>query len=237
VYKGASRKFSVLHIGKTAGASISDLAEAAVEAGHTPPMIFGHDWTLRAIVDEFPRTRVAFVLRDPLLRIISGFQSRLRQGRPRNQNMWKVEEAVSFAFFSDAHEFLCGLIGSDERLKSAALFAQRSVRHVRRGYVHHFESVAVLKRYQGRIYFLCDVDGVSAGVFEMFEPAGVPRDFVSETYLATHRAGGSTEHIHGRLSNEQLAKLRSHFAAEYEIYDYLRELLPRFSGDRGLASR
>ena len=219
-----NENFGFLHIGKTAGSSIRQLIRLSADQGYNPPTIFGHAARLPPILREHPRIRIGFVIRDPIERTISGFQSRLRQGRPTNDSLWSVEEAAAFAFFTDAASFLSALVSdTDERMKSAALFAEKSIKHVARNYVLHLKDVDFLKRQRERIFFCRPIDEVSTSLHQLFEPCGIPREFVEQHYRPAHVGGGSTERIPASLESSILDDLKRHFATEYEIYDYLRD--------------
>ncbi|MEZ5586116.1 MAG: sulfotransferase family 2 domain-containing protein [Sedimenticolaceae bacterium] len=219
-----NENFGFLHIGKTAGSSVRQLIRLSADHGYSPPTVFGHAARLPPILREYPRIKIGFVIRDPIERTISGFQSRLRQGRPTNQSLWSVEEATAFAFFADAASFLSALVSdADERLKSAALFAEKSIRHIARNYVFHLKDVEFLKRQRERIFFCRPIDEISNSVHELFEPCGIPREFVEQHYRPAHAGGGSTERILAALDGRTQTDLKRHFAAEYEIYNYLRD--------------
>ena len=82
VKAGHNPGLGFLHIPKTGGSGIRALGRNAVERGLPFPSGFSHGWTLEEIRRRFPQMKLAFILRDPLERAISGFNSRLRQGRP-----------------------------------------------------------------------------------------------------------------------------------------------------------
>jgi hypothetical protein len=213
-------KYAFLHIGKTGGTSVVQLRDKCIEAGYRPPLIFGHDEKVKDLRRAYPRTQFSFVLRDPILRTISGFEHRLRHpSKP-----WRTEDAVCFAFFASAAEFLAALVSDDRRLQGAARFAEHNIRHIRRGYVHHFGTAAFARSLAGSVYFACDIGDLSDRIASIFTPAGVPEEFVSVHYRPALQSGGATEREYGKLDAGQVQRLRRHFAAEYEIYDALREL-------------
>ena len=83
---------------------------------------------------------MALILRDPLERTISGFNSRLRQGRPTYTSLWKPAEAVVFAHFPDVRRYLDALIADDDWSLSACAYARRHVSHLRWNYRYYFRS-------------------------------------------------------------------------------------------------
>jgi hypothetical protein len=224
-----NRKFGFLHIGKTGGTSVVFLRNLCLEKGLKAPMMFGHRTTLRQIRKEYPRTKVGFVLRDPLERVVSAFNHRLRQ--PLDGKPWRVEDAVAFSFFPSACEFLLALVSDEPRLLGAAEFAVRAMPHIQRGYVHHFESAEYVLSQREHFYAVCELRDLDHRVADFFEPAGVPRAFVQEHYRRAREGGGGTDQALQRLSAEQRARLRAHFAAEYRIYEALVSLSSPAAGD------
>jgi hypothetical protein len=227
-----SEAFGFLHIGKTAGTSVVHLIQLCEDHGYRPPRLFGHDARLPVIRREHPNIRIGFFVRDPIARIISGFQSRLRQGRPTFSSMWAPEEAIAFAYFETARDFLVALVSDDERLKSAALFAAQSISHVRRNYAFHFENVETLQQHRESIYFCRPLRELPEALHDLFGPCGIPRSFIDEHYQPAHRGGGSTEAIMDALDGDVLERLRAHFANEYAIYGHLSGLRPQGFGRR-----
>ncbi len=82
-----------LHIPKTAGLAIGTAIYGALSIEETSPIsVFGHEYNLRDLEGH----GVAFCIRDPVDRVISGFYSRLRMGRPRNNIPHTRDEAKTF---------------------------------------------------------------------------------------------------------------------------------------------
>ena len=95
------------------------------------------------------RCAMALILRDPLERTISGFNSRLRQGRPTYTSLWKPAEAVAFAQFPDVRRYLDALIADDEWSLSACAYARRHVTHLRWNYRYYFRSAEAVRENAG----------------------------------------------------------------------------------------
>ena len=80
----------LLHIGKTGGTALKTALAGAASPTHVL-ILEDHPTRLRSVpVGE----RVAFFVRDPLTRFVSGFLSRQRKGRPRYFHDWSAEEAL-----------------------------------------------------------------------------------------------------------------------------------------------
>ena len=211
-----------LHIPKTGGSGADDMLVALSKQGITCPVKFSHAWRFRDIVTCYPDISVSFILRDPIERIASGFLSRMRMGRPRNNSAWSEGEAAAFAFFRQPEEFLLALIGDDEREKSAALFAQRAIQHVRFNYKYYFKSVENLKKHSGNIGIVGSIDQVESFLVRFADQARLKRDDVLGNYKKAHV--GNSPSL-SQLGDTQMEALRSVFSREYELYHYLKSLV------------
>jgi hypothetical protein len=220
-------RYAFLHIGKNAGSTIGDFLLALSGQGHRPPVVLGHDWTLQDVARRYPWMKISFVIRDPLDRIVSGFNSRLRQGRPRNQNLWQPDEAIAFSHFRDVDEFLRACISDDEHRLSAARFARHHIQHVRDGYVHHFGSVEALRRHSHRIHCVGLVDDLDPFLTRLLAPTGVDYAAVRSMLKDQHRAALRSSALLEKFSAPELERLRSFFSDEYAIYDELMSMVSR----------
>lgn len=206
---GRDRTRAYLHIGKTGGTTFRAAAErvAAFDPARVP-LIFHHEWTVPKIRVAFPGIKISFVLRDPLERIVSGFMSRLRQGRPTYRSPWTVEEATAFLYFRDVQSYLDAILTAGEYEMSAVDFTTRSIAHIRRGYRFHIPN--------------------TSNAFKWLGPVGTLSGLES---FAQKLLGGSMElgHAHTNPSSpydilktytvDQLDQLRRHFSDEYKVFN------------------
>jgi hypothetical protein len=113
----------LLHIRKTGGNALK--AALSPFAHEFSLVIHGHETKLQ----DIPATeKVAFVVRDPVERFVSGFNSRLRMGRPLLNSKWSEDEVEAFALFKSPNDLAEALSSSDSK---AAPKAMRSIAHVR----------------------------------------------------------------------------------------------------------
>lgn len=218
-------RFAFLHIGKNAGSTVSDFLLALSERGLRPPVVLGHDWTLEVTARRYPGMKISFLLRDPLDRVISGFNSRLRQGRPRNQNLWRPDEAISFAHFHRIEDFLAACISDNEYQQSAARFARHNIQHVRDGYVHHFGSVEALRRHRHRVHCVGTVDDIDGFLGHLLEPSGIDYRVHASLLADKHRAAVRGSALLAAYGDTELGRLRAFFADEYAIYEELKTMV------------
>ncbi len=115
----------LLHLPKTGGSALAEALwpyrlDYRIE-------IHGHRTTLA----DIPEQEVAiFSVRDPLSRFCSGFNSRLRQGRPRNDVPWSEREAAAFARFATPNDLAEGLCAADEDRRRQAEAAVEAIPHL-----------------------------------------------------------------------------------------------------------
>ncbi len=133
----------VLHVRKTGGTAVLDALGRARGSSYKI-VLHPH----RVVLADIPRgDKVAFVLRDPLTRFVSGFYSRLRQGGPRYHFPWTEAERAAFAVFSTPDQLAAALSSEDSDVQGRAEQAMRDIRHVQDGYATWFgEPGAFLSR-------------------------------------------------------------------------------------------
>lgn len=141
-----------MHIGKTGGTSFLKAARAVMATDPARvPLQFPHDWTVPRIRAELPDVKISFVIRDPLERIVSGFMSRERAGRPQYRSPWSRDEAIAFLFFGDVRAYLDAMLDDNPRQAAAAEFAGNAIEHIRRGYDYHVPDMAGIRNWAGPI--------------------------------------------------------------------------------------
>ena len=212
-----------MHVGKTGGTSITKAIADAHAAGAHVPLVLNHKWTMPMARVRYPTAKLAVVLRDPLERIVSGFNDRLRQSSDEGPIVWTSDEAAAFGFFASSDEFLKAILTGNSRSRSAVRFAMGAVRHLRRGYVHHFVSPDYVRANAHRFYCIGDIARLPAFFDRLLRPLN-PGGGNYAAYLARHNSaqdGGSG--LQG-FEARDLQVLRAFFAAEYAIHDGLRAL-------------
>jgi hypothetical protein len=74
------------------------------------------------------------MLRDPIDRFVSGFNSRRRRGRPLNNFEWTQDEAAAFTAFPTANDLAEALSVAEGRRRAAAIAAIRCIYQVKSSY-------------------------------------------------------------------------------------------------------
>jgi hypothetical protein len=219
-------EYGFLHIGKTGGSSVNKLINTVNKRRSAKLLRFGHKATLDSILSS-NQTRISFVIRDPIDRFVSGFESRLRCGRPTYNFKWTDAEAISFSFFGTVNELAESLECDNERLVSAAQYAVRAISHLRRDYSYHLHSVDFLDKHSDRIYFVCDIRELNEQVHNIVAPSGLPEQKAKLLFQHLHAAPSK-----GRrpdLSEKAVHNLKKFLEADYLIYEFCKANLCRLN--------
>jgi hypothetical protein len=131
------RVIHIIHIGKTGGLAIKEAIRGDIRsvrsvyqdvAPGTRIMTHSHHIALRHIPagDD-----VVVILRDPVARFASGFNSRLRQGMPKHFNAWSPGEERAFARFATAEALALALSAVEPEARAQAQEAMLVIGHVR----------------------------------------------------------------------------------------------------------
>lgn len=214
-----------MHIPKTGGTSLGTMIRSIRKAGHVAPGRFGHPFTLRRIVKEFPETKVCVVLRDPIERTISSFLSRMRMGRPVYNIDWRPAEAVTFSFFPDAKSLLAGMASEDERLVSAVLFAFKGINHFRSNYVRYFESVDYVEENLHRFAVVGEMNRFDDFARAFVRKAAPEVTDISPYYAVKHVSAQKPSGLLDDFSDAEKERIHRYFAEDYKVYNRLRQLI------------
>ena len=125
----------MLHIGKTGGTALVDaLLPHASSANHR--LVFdGHDVTTAHVPSG---EQFMFVVRDPVERFVSAFNSRRAMDHPRYHYPWTPEEQIAFAKFETLNELAAALSSEIAARRDAAERAMRGIGHLKDPYSYRF---------------------------------------------------------------------------------------------------
>lgn len=211
-------RYVFLHIGKTGGTSIKTVIRSEL-VRDLPIGATDHKATAADIVKD-EHALFGFVLRDPVTRFVSGFDSRLRNGRPEYDTPWTTGEAVAFSYFATANQLAEALFAKNQRLRSAAIFAARAITHLRRGYKFHLGELEQVKTLVPRIYYACRLETLGENAHKFVAPLGITREQFDANFKRRHVAAEKS-----KLSRKAVANLQQFYADEFAIYDYCVEHL------------
>lgn len=196
----------LLHIRKTGGTALKHALLATAAEGR----VVLHEHATR--LHDLPAgTRVGFVVRDPVARFISGFNSRLRQGAPRYHVPWNAEEAAAFARFGAPGDLADALAAGDPE----AHRAMRAMRHVNSALTDQLGDVDLLEHRCPDIVFVGRQETLAADlpwlarVLGLAELPALPADDVLAHRTPPGMATG--------LSAAGEGAIRAHYAADAAV--------------------
>ncbi|MBA3464123.1 MAG: hypothetical protein H0T46_29480 [Deltaproteobacteria bacterium] len=217
----------LLHIGKTGGTTLKQMVKGAGADQLPDRRVVLHLHGTRA-VDVFARDEpgaVAFFVRDPVARFVSGFNSRLRKGAPIANIPWRPAEEITFARFATPNDLAEALSSKHEVQQDRAFVAMDSLIHTRLHLTYWLRSPDYLESRIGGIAFAGSQERFTEDVGRFFDLLGVPPPIVDHAHQAP--AGSSTE-----LSDVATRNLQTWYADDFALYDWVVRRRDTWTTDR-----
>lgn len=215
-------EYVFMHVGKTGGTSINAFFRDCHNASLRVPIVLNHNWNFKMARLRYPKAKIVVVLRDPLERIISGFNFRLREGRPEG-HPWRDSEAIAYGHFNSAEKFLLSL-GSDEPYDLSAIrYCFRKINHLRRGYCFHFGDLKNESNLSTSPIHSIGIKDIGKSLpdliarLNLIETNKLPS--IGNIYESSV---SSASFIDRKVDENYLMKIRSRIHSEYETYESLK---------------
>ena len=224
---GRSREHGFLHIPKTGGSGVNALGRTLHDRGYKSPCVFSHGWKVEEILNHFPDIKISFVLRDPLSRMISGFNSRVRQGRPTYNNIWTPAEATAFNLFPSIEKLLDAVLAEDEFSKSAVAYTMRNVTHLRWNYAFYFKNPDTVRSNRSSFELIGTMDNMDEFIKGYTAMAGASASTAAELYEKRHESKVRSEDALGKYTEEDISRIKAFMEKEYRIYSELLSIAGR----------
>ncbi len=218
---GRSKEHGFLHIPKTGGSGVNAFGRSLHERGYHSPCVFSHGWKMEEILEHFPDIRISFVLRDPLSRMISGFNSRIRQGRPTYHSVWTPAEAAAFNLFPSIGRLLDAILADDEFSKSAVAYTMKAITHLRWNYAFYFKNPQTIRSHRGSFDLIGSMDHMDDFINGYTRLAGASESVAADLYEKRHEAKVRSEDALARFTEEDILRIKDSMEKEYRIYDEL----------------
>jgi hypothetical protein len=213
------RAVHLIHIGKTGGTALKHVLKTHSLTPRYRIVLHNHACTLR---DVPAGDGVIFFLRDPISRFVSGFYSRMRQGRPRYFYPWSDAEAAAFARFQTPNQLALALGSADAALKEAAVAAMGAIQHVRSSYWDWFENESYFWSRRDDILFVGFQESLAADFENLKDLLGLPDSAaLPGEEAAMHR---NPAELDRRLDPQALANLSQWYRLDYAFIDLCRSL-------------
>jgi len=219
----------VLHVGKTGGTSLNHVLVEHADEARLRPVFGGHQ--LR-VADIPTGESLMFVLRDPLSRFVSAFNSRLREGRPRYHYPWREEERVAFKEFGTPDELGGALSSLNPFRRRRARRAMNSIGHVNTHYSYWFGTEAEFRSRLDDVFFIAFQEQLDDDFELLRRKLGLPDGArLPQDATVAHRApaGFATE-----LGPRARTNLARWYAEDLAFVELCRGVAPEVNRRSGL---
>lgn len=202
-----------LHIRKTGGIAVKTALAPYAKAWKL--RLHRHETKLEKIPSG---ERICFFLRDPVSRFVSGFNSRLRQGRPRLNNVWNEGETQAFANFVTPNALAEALGARQER----AFEAMAGIRHINQAMTDWIGSPVALERRISDIVWIGRTETLNDDFARIKSKLGLPESIeLPADDVAAHRTPPGMETA---LSEAGRAAIRAWYADDYRLLETVDKL-------------
>ncbi len=214
---GIPQELHFLHIGKTGGTALKHAigsAQAATSENKARRPYFVHLHRHAIGLRDIPAgERFFFFVRDPVDRFVSGFYSRLREGRPRYTARWSEQERKAFKRFPTPSRLASALSATNDQERTSAEIAMKNIAHVRDSYWRWFESEDYFLSRLEDVFFI----GFQARLSQDFEilksRLRLPRELMLPTDEVQSHA--NPRHLDRTLRNAAATNLRTWYEKDY----------------------
>jgi hypothetical protein len=208
------RCIHLLHIRKTGGNAVQNALRPFL-SDDFEVIFHPHDVRLNHIPEG---EKVLFMLRDPVERYISGFNSRHRRGAPRYNIAWDESETRAFTAFPTPDALATSLSSPDAATRAAGVAAMHGINHVKTSYADWLLDIEYVERrradilWVGRTYHLTQDFAGLRQLLALPSHCQLPDD-----PIAAHRRLPSDP---VDLSAEGAENIKSWYSADYEFLRY-----------------
>jgi hypothetical protein len=214
----------VLHVGKTGGTAVNHVLLEHYAA--SPYRLVFREHADR-VADVPVGERFMFLIRDPLSRFVSAFNSRLREGRPRYHYPWREEERVAFAIFKTPDQLGAALSSADRAERKQAERAMRGIGHLNTPYSFWFGAETDFRRRLPDVFFIGFQERLNEDFELLKRKLGLPGEARLPHGEAAHQAPSGFDTELGAVAR---ANLERWYEDDLRFVRLCRELAPRVNG-------
>jgi hypothetical protein len=221
----------LLHIGKTGGTAIKSALRGARLAyfkeddpDEFPQTPYGgirlhdHGFFLEHVP---PGDHAIFFVRDPISRMISGFQSRLNRGQPRYYSEWSPGERRTFEAFPTPQRLAHALLSDDPDQRALAQRSMRHIKHLR--FMQRFTGPPQYVRARlDQILYIGRQETLDTDWRQIKRLLKLPSNLELPTDPV--RAHRRPPHDRPQLDAVAVAALRDWYARDYRLVEYCEEV-------------
>lgn len=217
-------RLHVVRVSKTGSTTLKSLTREynRDHPGGRQLVFNSHNASMPAILAEHPDDQVVFFLRDPVARFVSGFNSRLREGR--NANIaHSAQEKLTFERFPTPNALAEALSSPDNVEQDRAYAGVASMMHTSVHYRGWVGDVEYLARRLDRIAFVGMQESFDDDVRRLFGSLGWERDAEIEV---RHQAPPTASTFVSELAKQNL---RAWYADDYALVEWVASVRDRWA--------
>jgi hypothetical protein len=205
-----------LHVPKTGGTAVIaaiNSSDALYENGNPRIAVFGHEFNLGQLTDF----ATVFGVRDPIDRVVSGFYSRKREGRPRYSSPHTPAEAVVFKRWKEFEPLVLDYASGEPDARDA----WKSIPHLR-PMATWLGDAQMIKN--SNIAYIADLESLGEDWSKMRAALGLPVSVsLPPSAFEAHRRLEDPP----KLSRRARRLLKELLAEDYELFATCREIRKR----------
>lgn len=206
-----------LHIPKTGGTALG--TALGDRAAALSIVIHGH---FARLADVPLGENVIFMIRDPVSRFVSGFNSRLRKGLPRNKIEWSAAEKEGFERFPTPNALAEALSSNDLAMREFAIRLVRSIFHLAVPLSYWLSSCEYLRSREKDIAWIMHQGSLSEDFEQVKSLLNIPESLrLPDDAVGSHR---TPDGFDVTLSATGEANVRSWYAGDFLLFDCAIEL-------------
>ncbi|CAN7606427.1 sulfotransferase family 2 domain-containing protein [Rhizobium sp. LjRoot254] len=212
------RPFGFLHIAKTGGSALKTAIKQHLDlTGEQNVANLGHGARIEEILEHQPKLKLCFVVRDPVDRFVSAFNSRFRGGR-YGVHKWSPREEKVFSRFIRPNDLAEALSSSDGTTRAIAEKAMQAVGHLKRDLRFHLGSIEILEAAKDQIVFIGDQRSLDDDFIRFKEIVGMRPDIeLPKDQVGAHKAPDTMSKTLSALGEQNI---RQHYIRDYPLLEW-----------------
>lgn len=210
-----------IHIGKTGGSALRRVIEKYPQTDRYKIHYYPHGGRFRGIPEG---EKLLITTRDPVTRFVSGFNSRLRRGRPLYDGGWTPNERIVFSNFETPNALAKALYSSNDDERQTAEFAMDVISHLtkRSSFKGYFTSPEYVRSRADDILAVMQMETFDEDFERVKKLIGWPPEAeLTKDKVLMH---ATPRGFNTQLEEDEAENVRRWYAEDYEILEELYKL-------------
>lgn len=213
-----------IHVSRTGGTAVKVTFQNHRETKNYVLEFHNHRVKLKDIPTG---EKIVFFVRDPVTRFVSGFYTRWRCGRPRNNTPWSPNEEKAFRQFDTPNKLAVALSSEDANERESAIKAMKNIRHVNSSFWDWFENESYFLSRREDIFFFGFQENLQEDFERLKSKLGTPETVILPTDgIQTHRTPPGLDTT---LVEEAVTNIKAWYARDYDFILLCKKLSKEMS--------